>query len=56
MLEFASSFTGVLATETMLVAGVNDDTAIVRGIADFLGRLQPSTAYLAIPTRPPAED
>jgi wyosine [tRNA(Phe)-imidazoG37] synthetase (radical SAM superfamily) len=54
-LEFAAAFSGVLATETMLVAGVNDGAATVREIAGFVARLQPAMAYLAVPTRPPAE-
>jgi wyosine [tRNA(Phe)-imidazoG37] synthetase (radical SAM superfamily) len=52
---FAGSFTGKLATETMLVAGVNDAPATVREVAEFVALLQPAVAYLAIPTRPPAE-
>jgi wyosine [tRNA(Phe)-imidazoG37] synthetase (radical SAM superfamily) len=63
MLEFASAYRsaywragpGELVTETMLVGGVNDDEDHVRGVADFLARLGPDRAYLAIPTRPPAE-
>jgi wyosine [tRNA(Phe)-imidazoG37] synthetase (radical SAM superfamily) len=39
----------------MLVEGVNDSTGHVRDVAEFLARLKPTTAYLAIPTRPPAE-
>jgi wyosine [tRNA(Phe)-imidazoG37] synthetase (radical SAM superfamily) len=54
-LEFARAYRGELATETMLVEGVNDSTEQVRGVADFLARLKPATAYLAVPTRPPAE-
>jgi wyosine [tRNA(Phe)-imidazoG37] synthetase (radical SAM superfamily) len=52
-LEFAGSFTGKLVTETMLVADTN--TGTLRAIAGEVARLQPATAYLAIPTRPPAE-
>jgi wyosine [tRNA(Phe)-imidazoG37] synthetase (radical SAM superfamily) len=55
-LQFAESFSGELATETMLVAGLNDGDEHIRELADFLGRLQPTTAYLAAPTRPPAEE
>ncbi len=51
---FAERFAGKLVTETMLVGGVNDREESLRGIADFLGRLHPRTAYLSIPTRPPA--
>ena len=55
-LKFAQAFRGELVTETMLVAGVNDDDDQVGEVADFLARLKPAMAYLAIPTRPPAEE
>jgi wyosine [tRNA(Phe)-imidazoG37] synthetase (radical SAM superfamily) len=54
-LTFAESFPGKLVTETMLVAGVNDGEQDLGEVAGFLERLQPDAAYLAIPTRPPAE-
>jgi len=55
MLRFARSFQGELTTETMLIRGVNDASREVSKIADFLAELKPVRAYLAIPTRPPAE-
>ncbi len=55
MLRFAKVFHGRLITETMLIAGVNDGEDEIRGIAGFLSRLKPDKAYVAIPTRPPAE-
>ncbi len=55
-LAFARDFGGHLATETMLVAGVNDGDRHLDLVARFLAELSPETAYLAIPTRPPAED
>jgi len=55
MLEFADSFKGTLATESMLIQGVNDSSEEIEGVSDFLAKLKPSMAYLAIPTRPPAE-
>jgi wyosine [tRNA(Phe)-imidazoG37] synthetase (radical SAM superfamily) len=55
-LAFARAFGGELVTETMLVAGVNDGDDRIRDVAEFLARLKPATAYLAIPTRPPAEE
>ena len=55
MLEFAKNYTGELVTETMLVKGLNDSDAVLREIAGFLDRLRPARAYLAVPTRPPAE-
>jgi wyosine [tRNA(Phe)-imidazoG37] synthetase (radical SAM superfamily) len=54
MLRFARSYRGRLLTETMLVAGMNDDQSQVRAVSDFLRDLEPTCAYLAIPTRPPA--
>jgi len=55
MCDFAASFQGRLVTETMLVAGVNDGEQAIEAVARFLARLRPAVAYLAIPTRPPAE-
>lgn len=55
MLEFAMAYSGELATETMLVEGISDSDDHLRAVADFLARLRPATAYLSIPTRPPAE-
>ncbi len=54
--SFAGIFEGELATETMLVKGINDDEASLREIASFLGEIRPAGAYVAIPTRPPAEE
>jgi len=54
--EFAKAFESELVTETMLVEGVNDDNDHIREAASFLARLRPATAYLAISTRPPAEE
>jgi wyosine [tRNA(Phe)-imidazoG37] synthetase (radical SAM superfamily) len=55
MREFARCFPGELVTETMLVRGVNDGDAHLEAVADFLATLRPAKAYLANPTRPPAE-
>jgi wyosine [tRNA(Phe)-imidazoG37] synthetase (radical SAM superfamily) len=55
-LQFAETFRGELATETMLVKGVNDGDDHIQEVADFLDRLGPGTAYLSIATRPPAEE
>ncbi len=54
-LAFSESFAGRLVTETMLVEGVNDSDELLEELSEFLARLRPETAYLAIPTRPPAE-
>ncbi len=57
MREFAQEFKdkGKLVTETMLIAGVNDHDEELARIADFLAEIEPEVAYLAVPTRPPAE-
>jgi len=55
MLKFANTFKGTLATESMLIQGINDDAREIERLADFLVELKPDRAYLAIPTRPPAE-
>jgi wyosine [tRNA(Phe)-imidazoG37] synthetase (radical SAM superfamily) len=53
--QLACDYRGTLTTETMLVAGVNDTIESVSGVADYLARLAPAVAHLAVPTRPPAE-
>jgi wyosine [tRNA(Phe)-imidazoG37] synthetase (radical SAM superfamily) len=55
VLKFGRDYAGTLVTETMLVAGLNDGPESIARVADFLARLRPVTAYLSIPTRPPAE-
>ena len=55
MLSFANDFDGFLATETMLLEGLNTDDANIAGLVEFLQQLAPDKAYLAIPTRPTAE-
>lgn len=55
MLRFAYGYRGVLATESMLLSGVNDDPESVSAVAEFVARLKPAIAYLSVPTRPTAE-
>ncbi|MHA1713157.1 MAG: radical SAM protein, partial [Candidatus Ranarchaeia archaeon] len=55
MNRFANNFEGTLVTETMLIQGFNDDEEEIRKVASFLAGLKPDEAYVAIPTRPPAE-
>lgn len=54
--RFSEQFNGVLATETMLIDGVNDGLSETGDIANFLEGIDPDEAYISIPTRPPAED
>jgi wyosine [tRNA(Phe)-imidazoG37] synthetase (radical SAM superfamily) len=53
--SFANDYQGSLATETMLVQGINDSVASVTSVADYLEQLVPAAAYLAVPTRPTSE-
>jgi wyosine [tRNA(Phe)-imidazoG37] synthetase (radical SAM superfamily) len=53
--EFCCNYNGKLATETMLIKGINDSIEELTGMAAFLGKIKPNKAYLAIPIRPPAE-
>ena len=55
MRHFRNSYDGILATETMLLRGVNDGVEHLRELARFLKTLAPDCAYLSIPTRTPAE-
>ena len=55
MEEFASFYKGTLCSETMLVKGLNDGPAELEKVARFLSTsLNPSKAYISVPTRPPA--
>jgi wyosine [tRNA(Phe)-imidazoG37] synthetase (radical SAM superfamily) len=53
--EFARTFRGDLATETMLIQGINDRQDEIEKISDFIARIAPNKSYIAVPTRPPAE-
>jgi wyosine [tRNA(Phe)-imidazoG37] synthetase (radical SAM superfamily) len=55
MRDFSRTFKNTLVTETMLVQNVNDQEKDIQDIADFLKEISPATAYLAVPTRPPAQ-
>jgi len=54
--DFADMYQGEIITETMLVKGINDKEAQLEETADFLSRINPSTSYISIPIRPPAEE
>lgn len=55
MLQFVADFSGELTTETMLIEGINDGREQIERTSHFLAQLKPDKAYLAVPTRPPAE-
>ncbi|MCK5086210.1 MAG: radical SAM protein, partial [Melioribacteraceae bacterium] len=52
---FSEEYDNFLATETMLVKGINDSDEEVKSIAEFIKDLKPNKVYLSVPTRPPAE-
>ncbi len=52
---FSKTFKGNLATETMLIENINDNTSEIEKTADFISNLNPYKSYISIPTRPPAE-
>lgn len=54
VIEFARHFPGTLTTETMFIKNYNDTEEEAREIAELLASVSPETAYLAVPTRPPA--
>lgn len=53
---FADGFDGTLKTETMLVEGVNDDPKSLEETANLVAAIEPDTAFVAVPTRPPTEE
>jgi len=54
--EFANEFKGTIISETMLTDGVNYGDEFEK-VADFLKHLKRlDKAYIAVPTRPPAEE
>jgi wyosine [tRNA(Phe)-imidazoG37] synthetase (radical SAM superfamily) len=53
--RFAMSFRGRFETQTMLVSGLNDDGESLARTASFIASIAPARAWLAVPTRPPAE-
>lgn len=51
---FAEQFSGKLVTETMLIKDINDSESDLRNTVQHILIYKPDTAYIAIPTRPPA--
>jgi wyosine [tRNA(Phe)-imidazoG37] synthetase (radical SAM superfamily) len=54
LLQFASEYKGKLVTETMLVEGINDNAEVLNQTSGFIKQINPSLAYISVPTRPPA--
>ncbi|MCK4463130.1 MAG: radical SAM protein [Candidatus Omnitrophica bacterium] len=55
IIEFSRTFKGKLATETMLIKDINDNTEEIGKIVNFVAGLKDAKSYISIPTRPPAE-
>jgi wyosine [tRNA(Phe)-imidazoG37] synthetase (radical SAM superfamily) len=53
--QFSCEYGGMLTTETMLVAGVNDTVEAMACTADFIGKIKPHKGIISLPLRPPAE-
>lgn len=53
--SLAAAFPGELTTETMLVKDVNDSLEHAQALTSWLAAIRPATAYVTVPTRPPAE-
>lgn len=53
---FSKEYKNYFVTETMLVKGFNDSIEELKSISKFISGLNPNMAYIAIPTRPPAEE
>jgi wyosine [tRNA(Phe)-imidazoG37] synthetase (radical SAM superfamily) len=51
---FSRSYRGMLVSETMLVAGINDTEEALAATAGFLRDAGISRSYLSVPLRPPA--
>jgi wyosine [tRNA(Phe)-imidazoG37] synthetase (radical SAM superfamily) len=54
LLEFSATYKGKLATETMLVKGLNDQIEFVLKTSELVKQLNPMVSYISVPTRPPA--
>jgi wyosine [tRNA(Phe)-imidazoG37] synthetase (radical SAM superfamily) len=54
LVDFSKSYKGILTTETMLLKDLNDSEVRVSKTASFISALNPVTAYLSVPIRPPA--
>ncbi len=53
--DFTQEYSGILATESMLLAGINDCKASLLAIGEFLEKIDPEVSYISVPIRPPTE-
>ncbi|HOO66675.1 MAG: radical SAM protein [Bacteroidales bacterium] len=54
IMTFSGLYWGKLVTETMLVKDINDSHDEINNTAGIVRLINPHTAYISIPTRPPA--
>lgn len=54
LITFSNVYKGKLVSETMLVKGLNDTPEELNQVVTVLKSVQPSIAYISVPTRPPA--
>ncbi len=53
--HFCKAYNGRFTTETMLVDGINTSPFHIQSVAEFVAKLNPYKAYIAMPIRPTAE-
>jgi wyosine [tRNA(Phe)-imidazoG37] synthetase (radical SAM superfamily) len=56
ILEFADTYERMLTTETMITRDINDSLDEMNKVSDFISKINPKQSYIAVPTRPPAEN
>ena len=54
LITFTNEYKGILCSETMLVKEINDNKNTLQKTAELVAKINPDTAYISIPTRPPA--
>ena len=52
---FKDAYKGILCTETMLIDKLNDSAENVTALSVLIKEINPSKAFLSIPTRPPSD-
>lgn len=55
LIDFRKEYSGNIWLETMLVKGLNDNSATLKEIKKAIGLINPDRIYVAAPIRPPAE-
>ncbi len=53
ILLFSTEYKGILCTESMIIDELNDSPDHLERLAEIVKNINPRTAYLSVPTRPP---